>query len=137
VLKESYSDELFYSIVVNRELMPQGMMLELESQLQELGWNCSMQGRKIYLVPNPVSKASAVQYVKDLAGARSVFAAGDSLLDEGMLMMAETAMAPNHGELYRKYGTHDRIRFTERSGIGASEEILEMLMIRMEARSAL
>jgi hypothetical protein len=54
-----------------------------------------------------------------------------------MLTIADEAMAPNHGELFRKYGKHDRIRFTERSGIRASEEILESLSNRMEVRNAL
>jgi trehalose-6-phosphatase len=112
-------------------------MLELEAVLQGHGWNCSLQGRKIYLVPDHVTKGAAVRYVKELSGAQSVFAAGDSLLDESMLLVADEAMAPNHGELYRKYGSHDRIRFTERSGIRASEDILDALMNQMEVRNAL
>jgi hydroxymethylpyrimidine pyrophosphatase-like HAD family hydrolase len=136
VLKENYCDELFYSIIVNRDLLPQGMMTELETLVQTLGWNCSLQDRKIYLVPNTVSKGLAVQYVKELAGAGSLFAAGDSLLDESMLVIADEAIAPNHGELFRKYGTHSRIRFTKHSGIRACEEILDLLIDKMEVRTA-
>ncbi|RED63155.1 hydrolase [Cohnella lupini] len=137
VVKSSYCDDLFYSIVVNRDLLPPNLMAELATMLTGLGWSCSLQGRKIYLVPDHVTKGAAVQYVKELSGALSVFAAGDSLLDESMLTIADEAMAPKHGELFRKYGNHDRIRFTERSGIRASEEILEYLTNRMEVRSAL
>jgi hydroxymethylpyrimidine pyrophosphatase-like HAD family hydrolase len=136
VLKESYCDELFYAMVINRDRLPEGLMEALERLLLDYGWNCSLQGRKIYLVPNTVSKGVAVQYVKQLSGAGSVFAAGDSLLDESMLNIADEAMAPKHGELFRKYGQHNHIRFTERSGIRASEEILDVLMSRMEVSNA-
>jgi hydroxymethylpyrimidine pyrophosphatase-like HAD family hydrolase len=136
VLRENYCDKLFYSIVVNRDLLPQGMMTELDVLVQTLGWNCSLQERKIYLVPNTVSKGLAAQYVKELAGAGSLFAAGDSLLDESMLVIANEAIAPNHGELYRKYGTHSHIRFTKHSGIRACEEILDVLLQQMEVRNA-
>jgi len=126
VLKERYCDELFYAFVVKREVIPDGWMDRLATELAGLGWNCSLQGRKIYLVPDPVSKGAAVRYVKGLAGASSVFAAGDSLLDESMLKVADEAMAPGHGELFRKYGGEDGpIRFSDRSGIRASEDILE------------
>lgn len=137
LLKESYCDDLFYSIIINRELLPLGVMEELEEHLQVLGWNCSLQGRKIYLIPRTLSKGLAVQYVKELIGDGTVFAAGDSLLDESMLIIADEAMAPNHGELFRKYGSHDHIRFTERSGIRACDEILDAVMNRMEVRNAL
>ncbi|TFE22833.1 HAD family hydrolase [Cohnella luojiensis] len=137
IIKDAYCDDLFYSVIVKRDLLPPDLMPELESLLQGHGWNCSLQGRKIYLVPDHVTKGAAVRYVKELSGEQSVFAAGDSLLDESMLLVADEAMAPNHGELYRKYGSHDRIRFTERSGIRASEDILDVLMNRMEVRNVL
>lgn len=137
IIKDRYCDELFYSVIVDRAALPSGLMEELGSLSQSLGWNCSLQGRKIYLVPVPVSKGSAVRYVKELAGASYVFAAGDSLLDESMVDVADEFVAPRHGELYRKYGGPDRIRFTECTGIRASEEVVGTLMSRMEARQAI
>ncbi|QMV41448.1 HAD family hydrolase [Cohnella cholangitidis] len=137
IIKDRYCDELFYSVIVDRAKLRAGLMDDLTKLLQDDGWNCSLQGRKIYLVPDCVSKGSAVRYVKELAGASYVFAAGDSLLDESMLDVADEFVAPNHGELYRKYGVHDRILFTERSGIRASEEVVGTLMNRMEARNAI
>jgi hydroxymethylpyrimidine pyrophosphatase-like HAD family hydrolase len=137
ILKESYCDDLFYSILINRDLLEQGVIEELTALLQKNGWSCSLQGRKIYLVPDTVSKGLAVQYVKELSGAGNVIAAGDSLLDESMLNIAEDGMSPVHGELYRKYGVNSRFRFTEQTGIRASEEILDMLLKGMEVRNAL
>ncbi|TVY03268.1 hydrolase [Cohnella terricola] len=137
VMKERLCDELFYAFVVKRELLPSGFMEELAREIGGHGWNCSLQGRKIYLVPNPVSKGAAVEYVKQLSGSRYVFAAGDSLLDESMLLIADEALAPGHGELFRKYGgKHERIRFTRSEGIRASEDILATLTNRMEAGTA-
>ncbi len=137
VIKDRYCDELFYSVIVDRASLPEGKMDELAACLQDHGWNCSLQGRKIYLVPDHVNKGAAVRYVKELAGAKYVYAAGDSLLDESMLDVADEFVAPKHGELYRKYGVHAHIRFTERAGIRASEEVVGSLMNRMEVRNAL
>ncbi|RKP48833.1 hydrolase [Cohnella endophytica] len=136
-LRASYCDELFYAYVLDMERLEEGFMTELETMLQGLGWSSSLQGRKLYLVPDPVSKGAAVRYVKELAGSSIVFAAGDSLLDECMLAVADQAMAPCHGELYRKYGSHGHIRFTESSGIRASEEIINALLKRMEVSAAI
>lgn len=137
VLRGNYCDDLFHAFIVDRERLAEGFMAELETVMRGFGWNVSLQGRKLYLVPDPVSKGSAVRYVKELAGASFVFAAGDSLLDESMLAVAEEAMAPCHGELYRKYGKHEHIRFTASSGIRASEEIMNKLLNRMEVSSAI
>ncbi|MFF2482416.1 HAD family hydrolase [Paenibacillus sp. NPDC058071] len=121
-------DELFYSIRVERDNLPLEALEELRTELAAHGWSYSLQGRKIYLVPERVSKGAAIQYVKEKLGASFVYAAGDSLLDESLLMAADFALSPAHGELGRTYDTHPHIQFTEARGAYASDELLDTVL---------
>ncbi|CAM4407206.1 hydrolase [Paenibacillus alkaliterrae] len=121
-------DGLFYSIAVDRDNLPLDSLEELKQQLASLGWSYSLQGRKIYLVPEKVSKGAAIQYVKEKLASTYVYAAGDSLLDESLLLAADYAVAPVHGELGRSYSSHPHIRFTSARGALASEELLDSIM---------
>lgn len=121
-------DELFYSIVVEREHLPLESLEELKLQLASLGWSYSLQGRKIYLVPEKVSKGAAIQYVKEKLASTFVYAAGDSLLDESLLLAADYAISPVHGELGRFYASHPHIQFTAAKGALASEELLDSII---------
>lgn len=63
------------------------------------GWAFSAQGRKCYLLPPQVAKERAARYVAGSLRADHVVAAGDSALDAGLLMFADVAIRPAHGEL--------------------------------------
>jgi hydroxymethylpyrimidine pyrophosphatase-like HAD family hydrolase len=126
-------DDWFYSIVVEREHLPEESVAEMRKQLAPLGWSYSLQGRKIYLVPEKVSKGAAIEYVKEKLGSNYVFAAGDSLLDESLLLAADYAIAPCHGELGRMYASHPHIHFTASRGALASEELLDRIHERVRA----
>lgn len=121
-------DDLFYSIVVDRDRLPVDELDGLRKEIARLGWSYSLQGRKIYLVPQHVSKGAAIQYVKEKLSANYIYAAGDSLLDESLLMAADYAIAPLHGELGRSYSEHPHIRFTSSRGALASEELLDEIL---------
>ena len=83
----------------------------------------SVQGRKLYCVPQPVTKNSAVAEVARRTGATRVIAAGDSLLDGPMLAEADIAFRPSHGELADIDFRRDHLRVTDARGILAGEEI--------------
>ncbi|CAM4396770.1 HAD family hydrolase [Paenibacillus tarimensis] len=125
VQSSTLCDGLFYSIVVERDKLPAEKIDSFRKELAAHGWSYSLQGRKIYLVPEQVSKGAALVYVKEKLGESRVLAAGDSLLDESLLLAADTAFAPSHGELKRQYNEHSHIVFTRRTGAEAAEEILE------------
>ncbi|WP_322906364.1 hydrolase [Paenibacillus campi] len=131
VVRESYWEDTFFSVLVKREEMPYEQVMALAPELARIGWGLSIQGRKVYLVPFPVSKKRAIEHVKELCGATQVIASGDSLLDLGLLQAADEAIAPAHGELYRAYeaGTlgETKFGFTGRSGIMAADDILQFV----------
>lgn len=123
------ADDLFYYCLIEREKVPLGEVAAFKIWARENNWELSIQGRKLYLVPINVSKKAAIEYIRAKEGIDQVVAAGDSLLDLDMLKVADVAVAPAHGELYLLYlqGTPGlgKIRFTQKSGIEAGEEILD------------
>lgn len=127
VVNERFCDELFYAFVIERDRMPLEQVLEKARIMREMGWEVSIQGRKIYLVPATVNKQAAVEHIRNLTNGGAVVASGDSLLDRCLLDYADYAIAPRHGELYREQ-LRDKLevnyRFTEVSGVYAADEIM-------------
>lgn len=123
------ADELFYYAVVNRELMPVEDITFYGQWAKKQGWHLSIQGRKIYLVPAIVNKGNALKYIQDREQSAKLVAAGDSLLDLDMLLLADYPLVPPHGEIYRSICegllSRSKLNFTKETGIRSSEEILE------------
>ena len=125
-----------YLVAHNRADVPQSWLAALAADLAPLGWAVSMQGRKVYAVPQALSKAAAVRHLLDLLGADLLLAAGDSLLDQPMLELAAAtggaAVRPAHGELHDLgwMGAH----VTAASGARAGEELLRWLSAQADAR---
>ncbi|MDF0530440.1 HAD family hydrolase [Tsukamurella sp. 8F] len=101
-----------------------------------LGWDVSQQGRKIYTVPRPATKEAAIAEVRRrlisegrLAADARVLAAGDGMLDLGMLRAADAAIRPRHGELEAAGVTYDGLAVTAGAGLGAGEEIARWFQI--------
>ncbi|MCS0638267.1 HAD family hydrolase [Streptomyces sp. LP05-1] len=124
LLKERVAEDLFAYLVVDRSLLPGGWLKELAEWALERGWTVSLQGRKVYAVPQPLTKSAAVREVARRAGADLVLAAGDSLLDADLLLAADRGWRPGHGELAETGWSADRITALAERGVAAGEEIL-------------
>jgi hydroxymethylpyrimidine pyrophosphatase-like HAD family hydrolase len=124
LLKERVAEDLFAYLVVERDLLPDGWMKELAAWAAPRGWAVSLQGRKVYAVPQPLTKSAAVREVARRAGADRVLAAGDSLLDADLLLAADRGWRPGHGELAETGWSADHIDVLEERGVAAGEEIL-------------
>jgi len=123
------ADQLFYYCLIDRDKLPITELAAFKLWARKYHWELSVQGRKLYLVPQNVNKKAAIRYIQEKEGMSQVIAAGDSLLDLELLKAADLALAPAHGELYSLYlqGTPglEKIKFTQTSGIKAAEEILD------------
>ncbi|MCC3276534.1 HAD family hydrolase [Arthrobacter sp. zg-Y20] len=127
-LKLRTAEDLFAYAVVDRAALPGQFLLELETWCTERGWTVSLQGRKLYCVPVPVTKQDAVAEVARRTGAERIITAGDSLLDRPMLQAADVAFRPAHGEL-DDAGYRDRhLQVTAARGVLAGEEILRRVL---------
>jgi hydroxymethylpyrimidine pyrophosphatase-like HAD family hydrolase len=128
-------DDLFvYLVARDRDAIPAGWVTELAGWAEDLGWTVSVQGRKVYVVPQALSKgAAATRVAAELGG--PLLAAGDSLLDESLLEAALYGARPAHGELhaidYRPAGLH----VSAWSGAAATADLLTYLAGRADALS--
>lgn len=123
-----------YLVAHSREEVPADWLTGLADALGPLGWGVSVQGRKVYAVPEGLSKAAAVGRLAGLLGTDVLLAAGDSLLDRPLLELADAAVRPAHGELHDLGWTGAHV--TRATGALAGEELLGWLSVRAEALTA-
>ncbi|AJP01827.1 HAD superfamily hydrolase [Streptomyces cyaneogriseus subsp. noncyanogenus] len=124
VRKHRIAEDLFAYLVVERELLPLDWVKELAVWAENRGWTVSLQGRKIYAVPKPLTKSAAVREVARRTGADLTLAAGDSLLDADLLLAADRGWRPGHGELADTGWTAPTISALPERGVWAGERIL-------------
>ncbi|MFD7547835.1 HAD family hydrolase [Streptomyces sp. NPDC059578] len=127
LLKERVADEFFAYLVVERALLPAQWVKELAAWAEDRGWTVSLQGRKIYVVPKPLTKSAAVREVARRTGATRILAAGDSLLDADLLLAADLAWRPGHGELADENWQAPHLTALPQRGVVAGEQILTSL----------
>ncbi|GHH39591.1 hypothetical protein FHS35_006682 [Streptomyces umbrinus] len=124
VRKHRLAEDLFVYLVVERELLPEDWVKELAVWAENRGWTVSLQGRKIYAVPKPLTKSAAMREVARRTGATLTLAAGDSLLDADLLLAADRGWRPGHGELADAGWTAPGITALPERGVAAGERIL-------------
>ncbi|MEE1928531.1 HAD family hydrolase [Streptomyces sp. TRM 70351] len=124
LLKRRTAEDLFAYLVVDRALMPQTWVKELAAWTEPRGWTVSVQGRKVYAVPRPLTKSAAVAEVVRRTGAGRVLAAGDSLLDTDLLLAADAGWRPGHGELADTGWDAPHVTALSERGVAAGERIL-------------
>jgi hydroxymethylpyrimidine pyrophosphatase-like HAD family hydrolase len=115
---------LFCYAVLHRKRVPADFLAECAAWAAARGWRTSMQGRKLYWVPRPLTKAAAVAEVAARIGASTVLAAGDSLLDLELVRDAHRAIVPAHGELLTSGWAAPHVEVTVAHGVRAGEEIV-------------
>jgi hypothetical protein len=118
------ADGLFCYVVVDRTAMPAGVLDRLRVWAAGAGWQVSLQGRKLYLVPVPLTKSSAVAEVARRVGADRTLAAGDSLLDLDLLAAADRGVHPGHGEIAASGWSAATVDALAATGLRAGEDIL-------------
>ncbi|MGW7520303.1 HAD family hydrolase [Streptomyces sp. NPDC054796] len=124
VLKERVAEDLFAYLVVDRARLPDTYVKELGDWAAPRGWTVSLQGRKIYAVPRPLTKSAAIAEVARRTGAARTYAAGDSLLDADLLLAADEGWRPGHGELADEGWHAPHITALPERGVAAGERIL-------------
>lgn len=129
------ADDLFvYLVAHERPAIPD--LTEFAADAAAAGWAVSMQGRKVYLVPSLLTKQRAVDEVARRAGTGLRLAAGDSVLDIPMLLAADAAVRPAHGELHELGWTAPQVSVTTAVGGLAGEELCELLLARVRGATA-
>ena len=123
-----------YLVAQSRGDIPEDWLAATTDAATAAGATLSVQGRKVYVVPAGLSKAAGLLRLRRLlAGegpAPRLLCAGDSLLDAPMLLAADAAVRPAHGELHEQGWTGARVAVTATSGAAAGEEIVRWLLAR-------
>ncbi|MFJ3176109.1 HAD family hydrolase [Streptomyces roseus] len=133
--KARIAEDLFTYLVVERALVPDEWVKALTEWAEARGWTVSLQGRKIYAVPRPLTKSAAMREVADRTGATTTLAAGDSLLDADLLLAADAAWRPGHGELADAAWTAPNVTALAAAGVLAGEEIVRAFAAAVAAES--
>ncbi len=97
-----YVDELFYVYHVDLTILRQDEVQAIIQEFDVLGWYVLLQGRKLYFLPKVLTKEAAIAYLKEHCSYDMHVAAGDSIMDYGMLAMADIGYTPAHGDLKDK-----------------------------------
>jgi hypothetical protein len=126
-IKLRNAEGLFCYAVLHRSRIPAGFVAETRQWAGERGWEVSLQGRKLYWVPRPLTKSAAVAEVSRRCGGGPVYAAGDSLLDADLLAAADAGIMARHGELAAAGWHADHVEVTSRAGVRAGEQIVRWL----------
>lgn len=137
LLKERTAEDLFAYLVVDRQRLPDTWTEELADWAAERGWTVSLQGRKLYAVPRPLTKSAAVAEIARRTGAGTVLAAGDSYLDTDLLLAADQGWRPGHGELATSGWTAPHVTALAERGVAAGERILGELLQAADRSAAM
>ncbi|CAM3876464.1 HAD family hydrolase [Tsukamurella ocularis] len=126
-----------FAYVVSEVRIPTETVEEWRAYCAPLGWTISQQGRKLYTIPEPVTKSrAALEVRRRLEAARALapgapwLAAGDGALDADLLAAADAAIRPRHGELEEQAFTLPHLALTGTAGIDAGAEIVAWLADR-------
>lgn len=129
------AEGLFCYLVVNLSALPTTFLDEWTQWAAKRNWKVSIQGRKIYTVPEALCKSAAVSELRDLVqvqsrrrGSVTVLAAGDGALDAEMLRQADRGIRPRHGELEATNFQSADVAVTVASGAAAGEEIVRWML---------
>lgn len=122
-LKRRVGDDLFCYVVVEPTEMPDGFVESWTTWCSDRGWRVSVQGRKIYAIPNPLTKERAMLAVARRVGVDRIVGAGDGALDAGFLAAADAGIRPPHGELAALGWLHPGVQVSGRPGVLAADDI--------------
>jgi hypothetical protein len=128
LLRLHTAEDLFCYAIVDRDQLPPSLMDDLTAWSASRGWTTSLQGRKLYCLPAPLTKEAAVAEIGRRVGGDLMIAAGDSLLDQGLLVASAAGIRPAHGELHDRGWQPDRIAVTTTAGVLAGAEIAAFLL---------
>ncbi|AQQ54997.1 hypothetical protein B0X71_04415 [Planococcus lenghuensis] len=125
ILEVKQAEEWFIYMIIDEQKFSPAELEHLAKIFFRQGFTFSQQGRKLYIMPNCINKATALNFVIKQLQAETVLAAGDSLLDLEMVKAADHGFIPAHGEAAQDAEVPASVRITAASGIQAGEEILQ------------
>ena len=132
-LKEwKVADNLFLYLIIDKEKIPLPIINKFSKWLYSNGWNFSIQGRKVYMIPNCIDKWKALDYIGQREKIKDFITAGDSKLDLSLVNNGKYSIVPKHGRELIDNARNEKINVTKSDGIFASNEIIEFSIENMD-----
>ncbi|MBK3493286.1 hypothetical protein JFL43_00070 [Viridibacillus sp. YIM B01967] len=126
-----YFDDLFYLYHVNLERVRADELQQLKEEFHNLGWHVLLQNKKLYFIPNVLTKEAAISYIKNKYSYDYHFAAGDSIMDYNMLAISDRGYTPLHGDL--KDEQPQKLKqtvYSKENGSAFTKELLQDVLVR-------
>lgn len=120
------ADGFFWYTHIKKDEIPQAEFSQFIEWLTKQGWTYSLQERKLYFIPNEVTKEAAVEFLKRRLDIKEVVTAGDSTLDLGMILAFEYGFSLMDGTI-KEAEINDKVKIHERTFF-ATEKLLELVM---------
>ncbi|MBS7344172.1 MAG: hypothetical protein KIG60_00670 [Caryophanon sp.] len=127
-LREYETEGLFYMLAVDEQTLRHDDLQLFQQELLQEGWTSYLHGRKFYALPSTLTKEAAVQYVVDQLPHTVHIAAGDSMMDLGMMQLADIGYTPKHGEVYAHYGDDCPVEVILQEGAAFAETMLQQIL---------
>lgn len=129
LLRVRVADDVFFVVTVNSALLHAEELGAVADRCGALGWRVVHQGSKLYILPSGLDKTAAVTLVAERIadegrGDPLLLAAGDTLLDWGLLAIATHGWIPAGSELDRLGMTAPHVVRTREAGLAAGNEIV-------------
>lgn len=135
-LRHHIIENLFYCFIIDQQTVNLQELKEFNQSLQQDGWQSYLQGRKLYIMPQFLTKGAAVEYIKRFQHYDWHFAAGDSLMDLSMLELADEYFVPLHGEL-TQFAQQLNLKIVQKNGSDFAEHCLRQILIKSSENAAL
>lgn len=127
-LREYETEGLFYMLAVDEAALRHDDLRAFQDDLATEGWTSYLHGRKFYALPSTLTKEAAVQYVASQLPHTEHIAAGDSMMDLGMMQLADVGYTPKHGEVYAHYGDACPVNVILKEGADFAEAMLAQIL---------
>lgn len=102
------ADNHFLYLLVDVDAFDVTLLSEVEAQINENKWEIYNQGRKVYFIPQVITKGNALAYLREREGFEKIISAGDSSLDASMLEASDSFLVPGHSALDGHYKCQER-----------------------------
>jgi len=106
--KFGYADDLFFYIVMHTNEYDVSAVEKYIKTFEKEDWGIHIHGRKIYFIPNCISKGHALKYVKEKYGFSYIVSAGDSSLDLPLENESDFFYVPKHGGIADEVSAEQR-----------------------------
>lgn len=124
ILKMREVDNIFFYIVVDREVFIDDLLNPFAAYLKEANWDLYINGRKIYFIPKAVTKEEAIKYLAEYLQEAEFESLGDSIMDSNMIKSSNKGYIPGNSYLANEGKYKEKAYISKNEGFKGIEEIL-------------